>query len=465
MLGAIIGDIVGSRFEWTNHKSKEFRLFDRQCRPTDDSIMSLAVAKAILEADESFENLDAIATASMQELGRIYRNVGYGPKFAKWIWMNHPKPYNSFGNGSAMRVGACGFAAKSLEEAKKLSAKVTEISHNHPEGMKGAEAVSSAIFLARNGKSKEEIQKYILDNYYQITFTLDRIRKSYKFDVSCQGSVPVAFEAFFEASDFEDAIRGAISVGGDSDTIAAITGSIAEAYFGIPEKLIKLTAPFLDQRELEILCAFEKKYPSKALDADGEPPLSVFDVLCQTVDQAVLRKKAEAENVPDKSLLPDKELEMSSSMKEVGQEGKTDENPEGRFDALAGARKIFEKTGSDLSRTAQWAGKGLLQAVASVKGSIVQMREKAAAKTVNCHALRLDEPEDTEALIAAEEALRKAGYKVIIQVRDGMMYGYVFVSGEDFDKTVNLLAGLNKGVSMKQEPEDREIAEQIMKQG
>lgn len=287
MIGAIIGDIAGSRYERINHKSKEFELFDKKCRPTDDSVMSLAVAKAILDCEEDVDSLGKTAISAMQELGRIYKNAGYGGTFIKWLWTEDPQPYNSFGNGAAMRVGPCGFAAKNLDEARMLSAKVTEISHNHPEGMKGAEAIAVAVYLARNGKSKEEIRNYITSNYYEIGFSLDQIRKSYKFDVSCQGSVPVALEAFFEAEDFDDAIRNAISVGGDSDTIAAMAGAVAEAYFGVPEGIIDSAINYLDARQMEILYYFEKRYPSKALDEDGEATRTVFEVLDDSVDKVI----------------------------------------------------------------------------------------------------------------------------------------------------------------------------------
>ena len=283
MIGAIIGDIAGSRYEIINHKSKEFELFDKNCRPTDDSVMSLAVAKAILECEKDVDSLGKTAISAMQELGRIYKYAGYGGSFYMWLWAENPQPYNSFGNGSAMRVGPCGFAAKNLDEAKLFSAKVTEISHNHPEGMKGAEAIATAVYLARNGKNKEEIRDYITANYYEIDFSLDQIRKSYRFDVSCQGSVPVALEAFFEAEDFEDAIRNAISVGGDSDTIAAMAGAVAEAYFGVPEGIINSAIEYLDTRQMEILYYFEKKYPSKALDENGDATRTVFEVLVDSV--------------------------------------------------------------------------------------------------------------------------------------------------------------------------------------
>ena len=262
MLGAIIGDIAGSRFEWHNIKSKEFDLLTSlgRCRPTDDSVMSLAVAKAILNCDGDYTCLDRQAVSCMQELGRQYPHAGYGGHFRQWIYDDDPQPYNSFGNGAAMRVSPCGFAADSLDEAVSLARAVTKVTHNHPEGMKAAEAVSSAIFMARSGKSMFEIRDYIESKYYKIDFTLDSIRPSYSFDVSCQGSVPQALEAFFESVDFEDAIRNAISIGGDSDTIAAITGSIAEAYYGIPTELRKLALTFLDKAQLDILNAFEAKY-------------------------------------------------------------------------------------------------------------------------------------------------------------------------------------------------------------
>jgi len=256
MLGALIGDIAGSRFEWNNIKSKEFELLTYRCHPTDDSIMSLAVAQALM----SEGNLRDNTVTSMQTLGRKYPNAGYGGKFRKWIASNNPQPYNSFGNGAAMRVSPCGFAASSIEEAITLAHEVTCVTHNHPEGMKAAEAVSVAIFLARTGKSLLEIRDYIEQNYYKTNFTLDSIRQTYSFEVSCQGSVPQAFEAFFESTGFEDTIRNAISIGGDSDTIAAIAGGMAEAYYGIPSDLRKHALTFLDKMQLDILNAFEAKF-------------------------------------------------------------------------------------------------------------------------------------------------------------------------------------------------------------
>lgn len=232
MLGAIIGDIAGSRFEWQNIKTKDFEFMTHLhgCKPTDDSIMSLAIAQAILECGD-INVLSPATVCCMQRLGQKYPYAGYDGHFQRWLTAKNPKPYNSFGNGAAMRVSACGYAANSIEETKMLSDAVTKVSHNHPEGMKAAEAVAVAIYMARTGSSMIELRDYITKNYYDIAFTLDSIRPVYTFDVTCQGSVPQAFEAFFESTSFEDAIRNAISIGGDSDTIAAITGSIAEGRY------------------------------------------------------------------------------------------------------------------------------------------------------------------------------------------------------------------------------------------
>lgn len=260
MLGAMIGDIVGSRFEWDNIKSKKFTLFTPDCEPTDDSIMTLAVAKAILACEGDYSKLADQAVVCMQELGRHYPDAGYGGHFSHWLRQVHPQPYNSYGNGSAMRVSPCAYVADTLDEAKALAKVVTDVSHNHPEGVKGAEATTAAIFLALHGSSIDEIRDYINANYYPMNFTLDEIRPDYDFDVSCQGSVPQAIMAFLESTGFEDAIRNAISIGGDSDTIAAITGSIAEAYYGIPEDIRSQAVRYLDEFEMDILNRFEGLY-------------------------------------------------------------------------------------------------------------------------------------------------------------------------------------------------------------
>lgn len=201
MLGAIIGDIVGSRFEWNNHKDKEFEFLTYKCFPTDDSIMSLAIAQAILVSKSDHSDLSKNAVECMQSVGRNYPDCGYGGSFQEWIFSDNPKPYNSYGNGAAMRVSAAGFATESLEEAKVLSKLVTEVSHNHPEGIKGAEATAVAIYMAKSGSSMLEIRDYIDKNYYPMDFTLDEIRDSYQFNETCQETVPQALEAFLNLPD------------------------------------------------------------------------------------------------------------------------------------------------------------------------------------------------------------------------------------------------------------------------
>lgn len=257
MLGAIIGDIAGSRFEWNNIKNKEFELFTDRCFFTDDTVMTVAVAAAILETESNGADLGKVVVSMMQNLGRLYPGAGYGGMFTSWLMSDKPEPYNSYGNGAAMRVSPCGFAASSLEEAKRLSRQVTEVTHNHPEGIKGAEATTAAIFLAREGYGKEEIRSYVDQYYYKLDFTLDDIREDYTFDVTCQGTVPEAITAFLESASFEDAIRNAVSIGGDSDTLAAITGGIAEAFYGIPEDIRGKGISYLDAVLLKTLAEFE----------------------------------------------------------------------------------------------------------------------------------------------------------------------------------------------------------------
>lgn len=263
MIGAIVGDIAGSRFEWNNIKTKDFELLTHKCHFTDDTVMSLAICDALLRCGDNHSLLGRQAILSMQTIGRNYPHCGYGGHFHKWIFDNDPQPYNSWGNGAAMRISGCGYITDSLEDVKTISRIVTEVTHNHTEGIKGAEAAAVAVFLAREGKNILEIRDYISKHYYPMDFTLDSIRAGYSFDVSCQGSVPQALEAFFESFSFEDAIRNAISIGGDSDTIAAITGGIAEAYYGVPTNIRKHALTFLDERLLNILLEFENRYPAK----------------------------------------------------------------------------------------------------------------------------------------------------------------------------------------------------------
>ena len=275
MLGAIIGDIVGSRFERHNHKSKDFDLFHPDCSVTDDSIMSLAIAKTISECGKDYDKLGQLAVKNMQELGRRYPDCGFGAWFFSWIHSDNPQPYNSFGNGAAMRVSACGLAANSLEMATYLSRKATEVTHNHPEGLKGAEATAVAVFMAKNGWSKLEIREYIEEHYYPLNFSLDEIRQAYQFDVTCQGTVPQAIVAFLEADSFEDAIRNAISIGGDSDTLGAITGGIAGAFYSISPQMREQALTYMDEELRGILKTFEVEYHEVSdLEKEEESPMA-----------------------------------------------------------------------------------------------------------------------------------------------------------------------------------------------
>lgn len=247
MLGAIIGDIVGSPYEFESDKTKDFMLFSPHCRPTDDSIMTIAVGCACVEADcYDEDNFERTLVEKMRELGRMYRGAGYGGMFYRWLMSDHMQAYNSFGNGSAMRVSPTAYAVDTLEDVERLAKWSAEVTHNHPEGVKGAQAIAAAIFLARTGSSKDEIKRYIEDKYYDLDFTLDDIREGYSFDVTCQGSVPQAIECFLEAEDYEDAVRNAVSLGGDADTQAAMAGAIAEAFFGIPDELQEEGLSYLD---------------------------------------------------------------------------------------------------------------------------------------------------------------------------------------------------------------------------
>ena len=264
MIGAIIGDIVGSRFEFDNFKLKDFEMFDTECDFTDDSVMTLAIAKA-LQSYETITDMEAFKkhlVKVMHEVGMIYPHCGYGGRFYVWMMKNQTEPYNSYGNGSAMRVSPVGWFATSLEECEALAAATAEVTHNHYEGVKGAVAVAGAIYLARTGHSMDEIKEYI-KNYYTIDFTLDEIRDDYDFYEICQKSVPQALEAFFESNSFEDAIRNAISIGGDSDTIAAITGSIAEAFYGADEDMKETALSYLDSYLLDIAESFVNKFVKK----------------------------------------------------------------------------------------------------------------------------------------------------------------------------------------------------------
>ena len=250
MFGAMIGDIVGSVYEWHNIKTTDFKLFKPESTFTDDTVLTAATAQALMT--------DGDYTKAYQDFARRYAGRGYGGNFSRWIWSENPQPYNSWGNGSAMRVSPVGFAFDSVDEVLAEAKRSAEVTHNHSEGIKGAQATALAILLARQGLDKPAIRKEIADRFdYDLSRTLDVIRPGYEFDVSCQGSVPEAIIAFLESEDYEDAIRKAISLGGDSDTIACITGGIAEAFYGgMPEDIAEKGKRFLPEEFIKILDAF-----------------------------------------------------------------------------------------------------------------------------------------------------------------------------------------------------------------
>lgn len=259
MLGAITGDIIVSVYEFNNLKCKDFTLFDKKCRFTDDTVMTCAVAKSLkswvgVKSDELFT--EALIN-NMKQLGREYPYAGYGGMFSQWLTSDTREPYNSFGNGSAMRVSPVAWVAEGLEEAERLARLTAIVTHNHPEGVKGAQAIAGATYLAAEGATKAHIRDYIVKEYYPLNRTLDEIRLTYKFDATCQGSVPQAITAFLESTDFEDAIRNAVSIGGDSDTIAAMCGAVAEAFYGIPDEIYDTALSFLDNDLLDIYDEFQ----------------------------------------------------------------------------------------------------------------------------------------------------------------------------------------------------------------
>ena len=242
MYGAILGDIIGSPFEFDRgDKTKEFDLFTKGCDFTDDSVMTIAVGEALLAVgpEATVKEIEEAVVTNMQDWGKRYPYAGYGGRFRYWLRERNPKPYGSYGNGSAMRVSAAGWLYDSLERTREVARATANVTHNHPEGIKGAEATASAIYMARNESSKEEIKEYIeREFHYNLDRTLDEIRPGYHMDETCQRTVPEAIIAFLESKDFEDAIRNAVSLGGDTDTLGAITGSIAEAFYGISDVLI-----------------------------------------------------------------------------------------------------------------------------------------------------------------------------------------------------------------------------------
>lgn len=257
MIGAIVGDIVGSRFEGAYEVDKNFEFFDMESTFTEDTLMTLAVGKTLCDCNGDYESLGEKVTRNMRFFGEKYPHVGYGPNFYAWLSSTDNEPYNSYCNGAAMSVSACAWLAETLEEAISLTEKVTAVSYNHPEGMKGAEAVTVAIFMALKNRMKEEIAELIHDFYYSMDFSLEDLDPDKDYNAICQGTVPLAFKAFFDSTSFEDALRRAISLVGYTDTVGAITGSLAEAYYSVPSEMREQALTFLDDDLLEIIADYE----------------------------------------------------------------------------------------------------------------------------------------------------------------------------------------------------------------
>jgi len=259
MLGAIIGDIVGSPYEFHNIKTTDFPFFCEQSKYTDDTVMTIAVASGLCQClDDPEASREAIIDA-MHDFGNQYK-VGYGGNFAQWIFKRHRQPYGSYGNGSAMRVSSVGWLYNSLNDVERYAEISAAVTHNHPEGIKGAQAVATAIFMARTGSTKKQICHHITSRYgYDLSRTLDQIRPNYTFSEICQTSVPEAIIAFLESDNFEDAIRKAISLGGDSDTIGAITGSIAEAFYhDLPKWIVDDALSRLDDQLRDTIIYYQE---------------------------------------------------------------------------------------------------------------------------------------------------------------------------------------------------------------
>lgn len=261
MLGAIFGDIIGSRFEFDRRgKTKSFELFTKENRFTDDTVMTIAIADALLKVgeDAGIKEIKREVISSMRSWGRKYPNAGYGGNFYKWLFdTENPRPYGSYGNGSAMRVSSVGWMFDTLDRTLEVAKATAEVTHNHIEGIKGAKCCAAIVFLSRNGMDKKEIRQYVIDTFkYDVSKSVDTLRTYHRHDASCQDSLPKALVSFFEGEDYVDVIRNAVSLGGDTDTIAAIAGAMAEAYYGIPDEIVKIGLSYLNMDILFILSKF-----------------------------------------------------------------------------------------------------------------------------------------------------------------------------------------------------------------
>lgn len=262
MIGAILGDMIGAPYEFDRSaKTKAFPLFSRGSRFTDDSVMTVAVAEALMDTiGKGDAKIRATLIGSMRKWGGRYPDAGYGCMFYNWLHAKNPGPYGSFGNGSAMRVSSAGWLYETMEETRHMARLTAEVTHNHPEGIKGAEATASAIFLARAGSGKDEIREYIIREFgYDLSRTCDEIRPGYRHVETCQKTVPEAITAFLEGTGFEDVIRTAVSLGGDCDTLTCIAGGMAEAFYGVPDKLAQECCKRLPDDMLAVLARFEEQ--------------------------------------------------------------------------------------------------------------------------------------------------------------------------------------------------------------
>ena len=274
MYGALLGDMIGSPYEFDRSgKTKDFPLFSEESTFTDDSVMTVAVADALLDTKDATEDeIRAALVRSMRAWGRKYPNAGYGGRFYWWLRSSDPQPYGSYGNGSAMRVSAAGWLYGTMEDTRRAARLTAEVTHNHPEGIKGAESVAAAIFLARTGKGKAEIKDYIVREFgYDLSRTCDEIRPTYRHVESCQGTVPEAITAFLEGENFEDVIRTAVSLGGDCDTLTCIAGSMAEACYGIPLAMERACRERLPQDMLAVAERFYRTVDYIPRDGFGNP--------------------------------------------------------------------------------------------------------------------------------------------------------------------------------------------------
>jgi ADP-ribosylglycohydrolase len=261
MLGAIAGDVIGSIYEFDNIHSKDFPLFAAGCSYTDDTILSVALAECLLDGGDY--------AAAMKSYCKRYPDGGYGGRFRAWAGSERSEPYNSYGNGAAMRISPVAWAFGTMPEVLAQAERYTAVTHNHPEGIKGGQATAAAVFLARTGHTKEQLRIYIEAKFgYDLSRSVESWRPGFRFDESCQGTMPPALACFLDSTDFEDAIRNAISLGGDSDTLASITGSVAEAFYGgVPEPIARRALAALDEPMRNVVMRFRAKHPGSRIPA------------------------------------------------------------------------------------------------------------------------------------------------------------------------------------------------------